>query len=344
MLSARNGRWLVVIVVSLTIISAVAWVMDPITSPGTRRIIQAMNNAAPKVFGTGLPRSFNGFDVSNATIPVNDILSGGVARDGIPALTEPSFVNAADVDYLVDGDMVVGIAREGVARAYPLRIIVWHEVVNDVVAGKPLAITYCPLCGTCMVFDREYDGKTLSFGVSGLLYQSDVLMYDHQTESLWSQLKMESVSGELAGKTLTWLPSNETTWKAWRELHPDTQVLSIDTGYSRRYGDTAYANYKRSDHTIFPVPVTRKELGIKEWVVGIIVNGEAKAYPIEALKGFDSKPLSDTVGGQGVEIRYDVEGRRATAKLAESGEPLPTVKVYWFAWQAFYPDTGLFER
>ena len=344
MLSARNARWLVVIVVSLTIISAVAWIMDPIMSPGARRIIRAMNEAAPSVFGARESSPFNGFDVSNASIPLDDILSGGPGRDGIPALMEPSFVDAADVDYLRDGDMVVGIAREGVARAYPLRIIVWHEIVNDIVAGKPLAITYCPLCGTCMVFDREYDDTILSFGVSGLLYQSDMLMYDHQTESLWSQLKMESVSGELAGKTLTWLPSHETTWKAWRELHPDTQVLSIDTGYRRRYGDTAYASYKKSDRTFFPVPVTRKELGIKEWVVGIIVNGEAKAYPIEVLKDFDSKPLSDTVGGQEVEISYDVEGRRATAQLAESGEPLPNVKVYWFAWQAFYPQTSLFHR
>lgn len=290
----------------------------------------------------GAMGAYNGFDVSNALIPKDQIFSGGPGKDGIPAISNPKFVAARDVDYLSDADKVVGVVQGDVARAYPLRIIVWHEIINDVVDGKPLAITYCPLCGTCMVFDREIDGKTLSFGVSGLLYQSDVLMYDRQTDSLWSQLMMKSVAGKNAGTKLKWLPSEEMTWGAWKERYPDSEVLSTDTGYRRSYDGKAYASYFNSDRVMFPVPHTRRELRNKEWVVGVIVDGIAKAYPLSKLEYLGDAKIHDIIGDTKVVVTYDAARKWPKVKDAESGEDIPSVSVYWFAWQAFYPTTELY--
>ncbi len=148
----------------------------------------------------GAAERLNGFDVSNALIPREAILSGGPPRDGIPAIVRPRFDPASRAaSFLKDEDLVVSVTVEDETRAYPLRILVWHETVNNVIRGQPLAITYCPLCGTAMVFDRRVGERTLDFGLSGLLYQSDVLMYDRQTESLWSQLAMQSVAGATGG-------------------------------------------------------------------------------------------------------------------------------------------------
>jgi len=170
---------------------------------------QALRNAAWKrvalyaaailFAGPDLPAQVrNGFDLSNALVPVEEIHAGGPPRDGIPSIDEPRFQPAGEIRFLSDSDLVFGVGEGRDRRAYPLRILVWHELVNDVVGGRPLVISYCPLCGTAMAFDRRVRGRTLTFGVSGLLYQSDVLMYDRETESLWTQLGMEGVSGSFA--------------------------------------------------------------------------------------------------------------------------------------------------
>lgn len=288
--------------------------------------------------------SYNGFDVSNASIPAGEIFSGGPGRDGIPAILAPKFIDATQVDFLKDDDLVMSVSAGGETRAYPHRIIVWHEIVNDTIAGEHFAVTYCPLCGTSMVFDRAIDGEVYTFGVSGLLYQSDVLMYDHQTESLWSQLQMEAVTGPMRGTTLEWLPSDLMTWEAWRKRHPDGTVLSTDTGHRRAYNRDAYARYMNSPETMFPVPERRTELSKKAWVIGVIVDGVPKAYPVETLEELAGDALRDTVNGQDVEVRYDADAQWARVIDAESGDEIPNVRVYWFAWQAFYPKTKLYER
>lgn len=290
-----------------------------------------------------LSQEKNGFDLSNATVPVSDILSGGPPRDGIPSIDRPKFETAAQADWLQDDDLVFGISIGDDQRAYPLRILVWHEIVNDVVGGQPVAITYCPLCGTAMAFDRQFGGKTLTFGVSGLLYQSDVLMYDRQTESLWSQLAIKSVSGTHAGTALRWLPGDLMTWKAWKEAHPDSTLLSRETGFSRNYSRMPYQGYEERPGTLFPVPRHRDELGNKEWVLGIIVDGKAIALPIKKLAALDGKPAVIQTGMSQVEVRYDPERRQATVQEM-GGSILPSVQVYWFAWQAFYPGTVLWEE
>ena len=288
-------------------------------------------------------RQYNGFDISNASIPTEEILRGGPSRDGIPAIDEPKFLPAADVNYLRDGDTVVGFVEQGEARAYPLRILVWHEIVNDTVGGRPIAVTYCPLCGTCMIFDRRYNGKELTFGVSGLLHNSDVLMYDRQTESLWSQLKMEAVSGPQVGQKMHWLASEQMTWAAWKERYPDSDVLSKETGFGRTYDGLPYAGYEQTERTMFPVPKHRDELRNKEWVIGVIVDGLPKAYPIAELEKLGDLPLDDVVGELPIEVSYDAAGQRAEVKERTSGTAVPNVRVYWFAWQAFYPQTELYS-
>jgi hypothetical protein len=284
-------------------------------------------------------QTLNGFNVSNAIIPIGEIRSGGPPRDGIPAIDRPQFIPAARADFLRDEDIVISLSAQGRARAYPLRILVWHEIVNDEFGGQAVAVTYCPLCGTAMVFDRSIGGRTLSFGVSGLLYQSDVLMYDRQTESLWSQLKMQAVSGPLVETQLPWLPSEHLTWAAWRQKYPEAEVLSTNTGHRRDYTQQPYRGYEQTPQTIFPVPQFRPELPNKEWVIGIIIGAEAKAYPVAGLHSHQI--VSDVVGGQEVRVAYDPAQRRPTVVRADTGEAIPYVMVYWFAWQAFYPGTAV---
>ena len=285
--------------------------------------------------------AFNGFDVSNAIIPTKEILSGGPGRDGIPSIDQPKFIRPNAADFMQPDDLVVSLTIGGQTRAYPIRILVWHEIVNDELGGLPIAVTYCPLCGTAMVFSRQVGERTLTFGVSGMLYQSDVLMYDRQTESLWSQLAMKCVSGVQVNTPLEWLPSEHLTWSAWKTKYPTGEVLSTDTGAQRNYIGTAYAGYEQHPDTMFPVPTYRTELPKKEWVVGVMVDGAARAYPIRSLPA--NQALTDPANGAALEITFDPISQQAIVRRKTSGEVLPNVKVYWFAWQAFYPQTTLWK-
>lgn len=283
--------------------------------------------------------SKNGFDVSNASIPLQDILAGGPPRDGIPALNTPKFTHAKDTDWLDDNDLLLTVSIDGDERAYPTRILVWHEIVNDTVGGKPLTVTFCPLCGTGMVFSREVGEKTLDFGVSGLLYQSDVLMYDSQTESLWSQLAMQSVSGPLQGESLQWLNAEHISWAAWRVENPDGKVLSRETGHRRDYARNPYQGYELRDEPLFPTPNTRTELPHFSKVLGVIIDGKAKAWPLAQLS---NSPLAEELAGQSLQVSYNAAQQRPLV-LDTAGEPIPYVVVFWFAWQAFYPESALWQ-
>lgn len=286
--------------------------------------------------------TMNGFDLNNAIIPVRDILSGGPPRDGIPSIDAPQFIQPSQADFMKDEDLVVSVTFDGQTRAYPLRILVWHEIVNDVVGGHPIAVTYCPLCGTAMVFDRRVGERTLTFGVSGLLYQSDVLMYDRETESLWSQLKMQSVSGPQATTHLNWLSSEHLTWAAWESAYPEGMVLSTDTGFPRNYKQMPYAGYETEEATMYPAPYTRTELKTKDWVIGIIVGSEARAYPVDGLPA--NQRIEDLVGGSNIAISYDPVSHRPSVVNANRQEAVPYVMAYWFAWQAFHPETSLWSQ
>ncbi len=284
---------------------------------------------------------FNGFDVSNAAIPTSEILSGGPGRDGIPSIDKPKFIRPGAASFMSPNDLVISVTIGDETRAYPLRILVWHEIVNDELGGQPIVVTYCPLCGTAMVFNRQVGNRTLSFGVSGLLHYSDVLMYDRQTDSLWSQLAMKSVAGPHVNTTLEWLASEHLTWAAWKEKYPQGKVLSTQTGHQRNYGGVAYAGYEQRPGPVFPVPTFRTELPKKDWVIGVIVNGVPRAYPLKFLP--PDQPVRDEINSAALEITFHPGSHQVEVRRIESGEVLPSVKVYWFAWQAFYPNTGLWQ-
>ncbi len=206
------------------------------------------------------------------------ILSGGPPPDGIPAIDEPLFLRAGDVDFLDDQEAVLALSVDGEERAYPVRILIWHEIVNDTVAGTPVSVTYCPLCNSALAFDRRVAGRLVTFGTSGKLYLSDLVMYDRQTESLWSQLEGRAIAGVLTGSQLRRLPVATITWADWRRANPDGWVLSRDTGFDRNYGANPYQGYDEpdSDPFLFDGDVDER-LPAKERVVAIERGGEAVA-------------------------------------------------------------------
>ena len=282
-----------------------------------------------------------GFDFSRHSIPLEEILSGGPPKDGIPAILKPKFVAAEKGDFLKADDRILGIFYNGEAKAYPIKILNWHEIVNDIVGGKPALITYCPLCGTGMAFDPMVDGKRYSFGVSGLLYKSDVLMYDHQTESLWSQIMQEAVVGKLLGVRLTLVPMIHTTWKAWKKEHPKTLVLSTDTGFKRDYRQDPYESYAKSSQLMFSAGDTDGRFHPKAFVLGIVLDGIAKAYPFSELEQ-GPHSFDDTIGSRKIKVQFDPVSRTARIK-DKNGNDIPSVVSYWFAWDAFYPKTEVYK-
>ncbi len=282
----------------------------------------------------------NGFDLGNSAIPVEQIRHGGPPRDGIPSIDDPIFGTADQARFLRHDDRILGIARNGIAKAYPIRILNWHEVVNDRFGAEAIAVTYCPLCGTGMSFKAEVAGQERDFGVSGLLYNSDVLLYDRASESLWSQIASRAVSGPLVGTRLEMIATSHTSWADWRSRHPDTLVLSTDTGYRRDYGRDPYADYETDVRVMFPVGHTDPRYHPKEWVIGLNLDGATKAYPFTELSQA-ATPLTDRVGGQQITVEFDAEHRTGRVRVADGGE-LPTVMAFWFAWAAFNPDTEVF--
>ncbi len=313
----------------------------PLAFRSTRRAAACLLLALASFASVAAEPGPNGFDIRGALIPAQAIQRGGPPRDGIPAIDRPRFVPAAQSG-LADGDRVLGLALGGVARAYPVRILNWHEIVNDRIDGRPVAVTYCPLCGTGVAFDARIAGRDAVFGVSGLLYNSDVLLYDRSSESLWSQLMAQAISGPLKGTKLQPLPMAHTSWAAWRARHPKTQVLSTDTGFMRDYTRNPYDGYEQVRSLMFEVEHRDERFPAKEWVLGLRLGGAARAWPFSVLaQRVDAEGrLRERVGGQDIEIRYDRVHRSAAAYDA-AGQALPGVTAYWFAWVAFNPKTSV---
>ena len=280
--------------------------------------------------------ALSGFTFKPALVPTDEIMSGGPPKDGIPSLTYPKMETTESAGiWLKPRDELIGVKINGQARAYPLRILNWHEVVNDRIGSRKVVITYCPLCGSGVAFDSEDQ-----FGVSGLLYQSDVLLYDRKTESLWSQLTAQAITGPRMGERLKPIPIEHTTWEDWSRRHPETQVLSRHTGHQRDYGHDPYSSYRYSPETFFPVSNHDRRLHAKAWVIGLSINGKARAWDTAALK--KAGELTENWNGRRLTVRYHAEGNRAEVLDAESGKSLNTTSLYWFAWAAFHPETELY--
>ncbi len=249
-------------------------------------------------------------------IRLEEITWGGVAVDGIPSLDHPKLTAAADADYLLDDDLVFGVEINGDARAYPLRIMGWHEMFNEVIGGVPVALAYCTLCGSGILFETQVEGRDgpLVFGSSGLLYRSNKLMFDRETDSLWNQFTGKPVVGPLvaSGIQLKIRPVVIASWARWRESHPNTRVLSLDTGYSRNYGSrVVYAEYFASPDLMFPTTVNEAQLRQKDYVFGIRDVAASKAWPLEVFTG--GAVINDAVGLREVVLMGDTETRTVRA-------------------------------
>lgn len=229
------------------------------------------------------------------TVPLDKIVSGGPPQDGIPSIDNPKFQSVQEADEILeDSELVLGLNINGDIRAYPLQILVWHEIVNDVVDGKPVAITYCPLCFTNQVFKRTLsDGSIVEFGTSGKLYNSNLVMYDRTSNSLWSQALGEGIVGEYAGIKLERIPFDVAYWKEWKELYPESKVLSRDTGSVRPYGADPYGDYYTNDLILFPVANDDKRLGLKEIIIGLENKNQYKAYKLQDIE--EKKVVNDSI-------------------------------------------------
>ena len=283
----------------------------------------------------------NGFDLAGSTVPIEEIKKGGPPRDGIPAVHDPEFApaTAADMDA---NERVIGVSSDGFAKAYPVRVLNWHEIVNDRIGARDILVSYCPLCGTGMVFDAVRNSQTMKFGVSGLLYNSDILLYDHGTESLWSQILAHAIGGPLRGTELTLLAASNTTWRDWLHRHPDTLVMTTNTGYARDYTRSPYLRYAKRSRLYFPVSNVNRKYHNKEMVLGVTVGGAAKAYPFKELEAHEESRFEDKIGDKGIVIEWSAKEQTARVLDAHNRE-IPSVLAYWFAWYAFHPDTEVFE-
>ena len=303
-------------------------------------------------------------------IRLEEIAWGGVRKDGIPSLDNPDLIDGSDADYMRGDDLVFGVAINGDARAYPLRIMGWHEMFNDVIGGVPVALAYCTLCGSGILFETSLAGQkeTLVFGSSGFLYRSNKLMFDRGTHSLWNQFTGQPVSGVLvdSGIELKQRPVVIDTWANWQEANPDTKVLSLQTGHTRDYGSgTVYNAYFASDDLMFPAAVDQSKLKQKDYVFGIRQFGGSKAWPLRAFA--DTSVINDTMLGNGLVLIGNPEARSVRAYesgshlfseasgtlqshdgvtwtvtedalLNDRGDRLPRIAghvAYWFAWDSY---------
>ncbi|MCG6963166.1 MAG: DUF3179 domain-containing protein [Acidobacteria bacterium] len=336
--------WLIPGSVLLTLGAAV-WTLGTARSERDRAIIGDGHNVASY-----------GFNLVNLTVPRNLLVASGLPRDGVEALDGPRMVSAAQLDglkagrhgkLLVPDDRVVGLEIDGDARAYPLRFLQWHEIVNDTVGSEPVAVTYSPLCDSVVVASREIGGATARFGHSGLLYESNLVMYDRTgaVPGLWSQLMARAISGREAGAELKLLPFSLTTWSAWRHLHPATRVMAPQPQLAREYKRDPYSSYFGSDILRFPVspkPPSHR-LHLKDRVVVATAGGHTEAFALPDLAR-DARAESGTVereiGDVPVRITFDnVLGTASVASL-DPQHPVQSVRTsFWFAWYASGPGS-----
>lgn len=293
-------------------------------------------------------------DFGKHIVPLQEFLSGGPGKDGIPAIDQPKFLPVGKVDFLKPQEPVIEVQVGRDARAYPLQILIWHEIANDVVGGVPLTVTFCPLCNTSIVFDRRLDGKTLSFGTTGNLRNSDLVMYDRQTESWWQQFGGQAIVGQLSGKQLRQLPARVVSWEQFKREHAGGKVLSRDTGFARPYGQNPYTGYDDvNTPPFFPAAnLNDKRLPPKERVVFIEQGKDAVVVPESVLA--KRKEIKVTVGGHKLVVRYlgmsasaldttDIpSGRKvASTEVRENGKLVPFDEPFWFAVAAFRPKATI---
>ena len=295
--------------------STAARATAPSTAPATSGLVAPDPNFEEALREAGLSTRGWKTDFSRHTVPFTEILSGGPPRDGIPPIDEPKFIDFEEADrYLGRLEPVISFELNGDVRAYPLSILTWHEIVNDVVGGVPVAVTFCPLCNSAIVFDRRLDGVVHRFGTSGNLRLSDLVMWDRETESWWQQLTGEAIVGELAGKKLTFLAAAIISWGDFKDANPGGKALSQDTGFQRNYGQNPYVGYDRADNPpfLFDGDLDGRLLP-KERVVTVTVGDVDAAFPFSILS--QEKVVNYNVGGRDLVVFFKPGTRSALDEL-----------------------------
>lgn len=337
----------------------------------TSQVSETDDNSTQNTLSTSSIMETNGL---KHLIPLDKIKSGGPPKDGIPSIDHPKFSGIEISQFVSDSDIVIGLEINGDSRAYPLFILVWHEIVNDNVGDVPVAVTYCPLCYTNQVFHRVINGTEVEFGTSGKLYNSNLVMYDRWTESYWSQGLGIAVTGELTGMHLSTIPFDVITWGDWKKLHPDTLVLTTDTGHLRSYATDPYGDYYTNPKIIFPVDNDDPRMHPKEIILGFHEKEIYKAYKqndIEAHKiindnvgdkslmlvslfSQNSRAFDRNLDGNVLEFEF-IDNKIKDTKtqsewnydgIAISGilegtqlERMSMAPGFWFEWVAFHPQT-----
>ncbi len=328
------------------------------------------------------PINDSGYTTSDWLVPIAEVKDGGPGKDGIPSIDNPQFLNALDfeIDYLEDDDLVIGVVRGNEVKAYPHLIMDWHEVVNDAFNDEFVTVSYCPLTGTAFGWKSAVNGGKSTFGVSGLLYNANLIMYDRSTNSNWSQLGLKCINGELISSRPEFIGVVETNWKTWRNMYPHTKVMTLATGFSRNYGFYPYGSYNtNNDYFIFPASPTNNSLPSKERVYAIIDDPISKVYRFPDFS--NGRVVKETfngsqyviVGNKNVlcsfqlsndqtnltfeytfnnseEFFKDDEGNKwSIFGVALEGPRIGEVMVksksvvsYWFAIAAFYPNPEIF--
>ena len=296
--------------------------------------VDQIDASPPAVTASGLD-IVAGESVDGAPEPLVDpseIRSGGPPPDGIPSIDDPTFLSPSAVDFLAENEPVVAVEVDGDARAYPIQILMWHELVNDTIGGVPVTISYCPLCNSAVAYDRRLDDRVLEFGTSGRLWNSALVMYDRQTETLWSHFTAQGIVGELTGEELQTLPVATVPWGVWRSANPDGLVLSRDTGVERDYGRNPYLGYDDVDGTpfLFDGEVDGRYTAMTR-IVGVEVEGDAVAVPLARLR--EARVVEAEVGGIEVVVLWqagtasalDADDVAAGADVGATGVFVPVV-------------------
>jgi len=296
------------------------------------------NSGETVVRKVSLQNDFNG-----AKVKKEDLLQGCFGgKDCIPSIDKPKFESAKQASWLRDEDIVFAIDYKDVQKAYPQTILNWHEIVNDEISGNPIAVTFCPLCGSALAFERKVNGVITEFGVSGKLHNSDLVMYDRYEGNLWQQITGEGIVGPAPRRNeiLKQVPIITTTWGKWKKEHPNTQVLSRDTGHTRNYDQYPYGTYEQDDQLFFGVKGLDKSLQIKTVVYGVEINRSSKAYPESVFD--EKKIIEDTVGNVAIRLEKTKAGQIKVTNLQTNEEIIP-IRLFWFAWASFHPETKLYE-
>ena len=373
-----NKKSIAVIVAILSIVGvilSVIIVIPTINTNPTSITITAGGN-------TNSAASATAEEKEKSIVPLDQIVSGGPPPDGIPSIDNPKFISVQEASkFLEDSELVLGLNINGDIRAYPLQILVWHEIVNDEIGSIPVAVTYCPLCFTNQVFNRTIDDgqEVVEFGTSGKLYNSNLVMYDRTSKSLWSQAMAEGIVGKYAGTKLERVPFDVAYWKEWKQLYPDSKILSRDTGSNRPYGVDPYGDYYTNSDVLFPISNRDDRLGLKEIVVGFENKGQYKAYKLQEIE--DNKVINDQVNGKSITLfssypfmiraydpiaqgqtleftynpksknfldeqtgsEWNFEGKAISGQMkGKQLTRLPFDEGFWFEWVAFHPKTEIY--